>query len=527
MRGYGFGSDRADLLLTNARVLSLENARPPASWVAVRAGRILALGGGDGWKDLLGPATGTVDCAGMTLMPGFVDAHCHLLALASSLRAVDCRAEAAGSVSRIVDLLRVRAGSTAPGEWVRGSGYDEFYLADGRHPTRVDLDRATAGHPLRLDHRTGHASVLNSRGLEAVGIRRDTPDPPHGIIERDETGEPTGVLFEMADRLRRAAAPPAGGVSRDEALLDGVREADRLLRSMGVTTVHDASPANNLERWRAVRDLRDGGYLAPRVVMMAGAAHWESFQQAGMATGSGDDGMRLGAVKVVLSMATGALLPGAEELRHSTAAPHRAGYQLAFHAVEHEAVEVAADTITYLQERWPRGDARHRIEHCSECPPSTLDKVGRSGALVVTQPLFTHLYGDRYLSLTEEGLRPHLYPLGSLRRASVALAAGSDAPVATPDPLLSVYAAVSRVTRRGAPFDVGEPQGMTAAAALAMHASGGAYAGFQEGVTGTIAPGKLADVVLLDQDPTRLETEALKEVRVAMTLVGGRTVWEA
>ncbi len=518
---------RADLLLTNARMLSMEDRRPPGSWVAVAGGRILALGGGDGWKDLGGPGARVVDCAGMTLVPGFVDAHCHLLALASSLRAVDCRAEGAGSVSRIVDLLKVRAGATPPGEWVRGSGYDEFYLAEGRHPTRLDLDRATTGHPVRLDHRTGHASVLNSRGLDAVGIGRNTPDPPHGIIERDEAGEPTGVLFEMAGQLRRAVPGPAAGVSRDAAFLSGIREADRLLRSRGVTTVHDASPANNLERWRAVRDLKGGEHLAPRVVMMAGAAHWESFQEAGMVTGCGDDGLRTGAVKVVLSMATGALLPAAEELRDLTSGPHRAGYQLAFHAVEHEAVEAAADTITYLRERWPRHDARHRIEHCSECPPSVLAKVRWSGAVVVTQPLFTHLYGDRYLSLTERGLRPHLYPLGSLGRASVPLAAGSDAPVAAPDPLLSIHAAVSRVTRCGAPFDEGEPQGMTAAAALAMHTSGGAYAGFQENVTGSIAPGKLADLVLLDQDPTRVEPGALKDIRVAMTLVGGSTVWEA
>ena len=160
-------------------------------------------------------------------------------------------------------------------------------------------------------------------------------------------------------------------------------------------------------------------------------------------------------------------------------------------------------------------------------PPSVLAKVRRSDAVVVTQPLFTHLYGDRYRSLTERGLRPHLYPLWSLGRASVPLAAGSDAPVAAPDPLLSIYAAVSRVTRCGASFDAGDPQGMTAAGALAMHTSGGAYAGFQESVVGSIAPGKLADLVLLDRDPTRVETEALREVRVAMTLVGGRTVWEA
>ena len=519
--------NKAELLLTNALVLSMDNARPPASWVAVKEGRILALGSGDGWTDFGGPDTRRIDCAGMTLIPGFVDAHCHLLALASRLRAVDCRAEAAGSVSRIVDLLRVRAEATSPGDWVRGFGYDEFYLTDGRHPTRLDLDRATTRHPLRLDHRTGHASVLNSRGLDAVGIRRDTSDPPRGIIERDETGEPTGVLFEMSDHLRLAAGRSAAGISEKAAFLDGIRAADRVFLSKGVTSIHDASPGNGPDRWRTIGDLKYGGYVTPRVVMMAGAAHWESFRQAGTVTGDGDDRMRLGAVKVMLGLATGALLPAAAELRDLTAGPHRAGYQLAFHAVEYEAVEVSADTITYLQERWPRHDARHRIEHCSECPPSTLAKVRRSGALVVTQPVFTHRYGDRYLSLTEERLRSHLYPLRSLQRASVPLAAGSDAPVATPDPLLSIYSAVSRVTRLGAPFDTGKPQGMTAAGALAMHTSGGAYAGFQECATGSIAPGKLADLVLLDQDPTQVETEALKDIRVAMTLVGGKIVWES
>ena len=516
----------ADLLLTNALALTMEQGCPRASWVAVGEGRILTSGGGEEWRDVQGPDTRVVDCAGMTLLPGFVDAHCHLLALASSLRAVNCRAAGASSVARIVELLRVRAEATEPGDWVRGFGYDEFYLADGRHPTRLDLDGATTGHPVRLDHRTGHASVLNSLGLDAAGIRRDTPDPPEGIIERDGTGEPTGVLFEMSEHLRLALRHPNSATSDETVFLDGAKAADRLLRSSGVTSIHDASPGNGLDRWRTFGDLKEGGHLASRVVMMAGSGHWESFQRSGMATGDGDDGLRLGAVKVMLSLATGALLPSDSELRELAEGPHRAGYQLAFHAVEYEAVEAAADTIMYLRERWPRHDARHRIEHCSECPPSTLAKVQRSGALVVTQPVFTHQYGDRYLSLTEDNLRPHLYPLRALQQALVPLAAGSDAPVATPDPLLGIYSAVSRETVLGTHFDTGRPQQIAAASALSMHTSGGAYAGFQEHSTGSIAPGKLADLVLLDRDPTSVEPEALKETRVVMTLVGGRTVWE-
>ena len=517
----------ADLILSNARTLTMQPAHAHARWVAVKDGRIMAMGEGVVDGVLSGPGTREVDCAGMTLVPGFVDAHCHLLALASSLRAVDCGFEAAGSVTRIVNLLRGRADATAPGDWVRGFGYDEFYLTDGRHPTRLDLDRATTRHPVRLDHRTGHASVLNGRGLDAVGIRRDTPDPPDGVIDRDAMGEPTGVLFEMSEHLRQAVHRPDSGIADEVAFLDGIRAADRTLRSRGVTSIHDATSGNGLDRWHAILGLKERGHLTPRVVMMTGAGHWKSFLRSGMVTGAGDDGLRLGAVKFMLSLATGALLPSAEELRELTSGPHRAGYQLAFHAVEHEAVEAAADTITYLQQRWPRHDARHRIEHCSECPPSTLARVQRSGAVVVTQPVFTRRYGDRYLSLTEDPVRPHLYPLRALQQASVPLAAGSDAPVAAPDPLLGVYSAVSRVTRTGANFDVGAPQRITAAEALAMHTAGGAYAGFQEHRTGSIAPGKLADLVLLDGDPTSVELEGLKEIRVVMTLVGGKVVWEA
>jgi predicted amidohydrolase YtcJ len=521
----------ADLILTNARVLTMEPGMRPARWVAIRDRKILHVGTGGAAGTATGPHTREIDCQGMTLLPGFVDAHCHLMALASSLRGVDCRPQAATSISRLVEAIGRRARLTPPGRWVRAFGYDEFYLAEGRHPTRWDLDRASSGHPVRLDHRTGHASVLNSLALGVLGISRETSGPPEGVIERDgATGEPTGVLFEMAGYLRDAIQRLVAAPSEDGAptlhLREGIGEVNRMLLSRGITSVHDAGPGNGLDRWRAFLDLKEHGHLAPRVVMMAGASHWEAFREAGMVTGVGEDGLRLGAVKLMLSLATGALLPGAEELRELAMGPHRNGFQLAFHAVEQEAVEAAADAILHVHARWPRPDARHRIEHCAEGPPRVLRKVKDSRAVVVTQPAFIYHNGDKYLSLVEKGLRAHLYPLGDLAAAGIPVAAGSDAPVTVPDPLLSIYASVARTTSRDVAFDTGPSQALSRAAALDAHTLGGAFAALNEGKTGSISPGKLADLALLDADPMAVEVEALKEIRVMMTLVDGKVAWE-
>ena len=237
---------RADTLLVSARVLTMDPANPRTSFVAVKDGRILATGNADAASQFKGRGTREIDCQGMTLMPGFNDAHCHLMALASSLVSVDCRLDVTGSISEIVEAISQHAQSQQGG-WIRAFGYDEFHLTERRHPTRWDLDRAAPFHPVRLDHRTGHASVLNSRALELVNITKDTPGPSDGVVERDQdAGEPTGVLFEMGDYLRRCV-----GTHRDEeTFLDGISKANGLLLSRGITSVQDASPGNDVHRWQ-------------------------------------------------------------------------------------------------------------------------------------------------------------------------------------------------------------------------------------------------------------------------------------
>ncbi|MBM3926402.1 MAG: amidohydrolase, partial [SAR202 cluster bacterium] len=474
----------ANLVLFNARILTMDLARPRAEWVVVSEGRIREVGDGGGYRGHLGRGTRSIDCGGRTLLPGFHDAHCHILGLASRLMALDCGQDKAPSIAKIKDLVRRQAGDTTEGRWVRAFGYDEALLAEGRHPNRRDLDEAAPSHPVRLEHRTGHGVVLNSLAMSMLGIGRNTEDPPEGMIERDESGEPTGVFLEMSSYIGKLMAP----YRRREEMEEGVRRVDGLLLSRGVTSVQDAGWENGLERWETLYDYKQRGLPTPRVTMMVGWRHAVEMEGMGLGPGVEAGGLRVGAAKFMLTLTTGALHPPMGELREAALDLHNRGWQLAFHAVEREAVEAAAEVIGYVQSRKLRPGARHRIEHVSECPPSTLAKVKASGAVVVTQPGFIWHNGDRYLRLVGREMLPNLYPLRSLTEEGIRWAASSDAPVIEPDPLLDIYAAVSRRTVGGGV--VGERESVGVEEAVRAWTLGGSYVGLQDGLLGSVQVGK-------------------------------------
>jgi hypothetical protein len=238
----------------------------------------------------------------MYLLPGFVDAHCHLMALAASLQGLDCGPGAVSSLKGLQDLLSHRAKETQPGHWIHGFGYDDLGLVEGRHPIREDLDEAAPHHPVRLDHRSGHATVLNSRGLRLAGIDRDTPDPPEGVIDRDGvTGEPTGLLLELAGFLRQRL----GSLRDADQIEEGIIRLNRKLLGYGITSVQDAGPDNDPARWESFAGLQDSGKLQCRVTMLAGAVHLNELLAEGprSARGArGDHWLRLGHAKVMATL---------------------------------------------------------------------------------------------------------------------------------------------------------------------------------------------------------------------------------
>ena len=511
-------SPAPDLIVANVNVVTLDPRCPRAGLVAVREGRIVHVGQGDELPYLSGPGTRVIDGQGLTLVPGFNDAHLHFLALASSLRAVDCSRRAVHSIIDIQLALRKRARETPSGRWVRARGYDEAFLLEGRNPTRQELDQAAARHPVRLDHRSGHACVLNTLGLAQVAIGQDTPDPPEGVIVRDEGGEPAGLLLEMGDYVSQRIQ------SRHEDLEESIAGANRLLLSLGVTSFQDASPSNTPERFDLLREMKLEGRITPRVTLMPGEQHLAAFCQRGLHHGSGDGDMRLGAAKIVLTATTGTLQPPPEALRLLVREACGLGYPVAIHAVEAEAVEAAVEALREGDAMALGPSLRHRIEHCSECPTHLLEHLRQCGAVVVTQPTFLYHSGERYLKEVSQEVQPHLYPVSAWRKAGIAVAFSSDAPVAPASPLEGVYAAVTRRADTGEAIAPDEAIG--AEEALELYTLGSAYAAAEESLKGSIQQGKLADLVLLDNDPTAVEPEAIKEIKVRMTMVGGEVVWE-
>ena len=464
---------------------------------------------------LSGPSTRRYDGHGGVLLPGFHDAHLHLLGMAARLLSLDCTPASVPSLGALRDRLGEAARQAPPGAWLRGWGYDETALAERRYPTRYDLDAVAPHNPVRLTHRSGHAAVLNSLALEAVGIRRETPDPPGGAIDRDEHGEPTGLLLEMgaylADRVPRLAP---------DDLERGVREANAWLLSRGVTAVQDASPDNDLSRLCLLTRMVDNGLLVPRLTFMPGVRNLDEFQ--GESAGCRP---RLGHAKIMLTASTGALSPSPEELEAMVREAVGRGYPVAVHCVEAEAVRAAADVLGRI--RPPEGSAApHRIEHASELPPEALEAVRSSGAMVVTNPGFIHFGGERYLRTVPAEEQPWLYRIGSLHRAGVPLAFGSDAPVEMPEPLAELAAAVTRSSIEGGLLGSAS-EAVAAHEVVRIAIRGGAHAAGAGAWLGALRPGTAADLVLLDGDPFRRSPAEWPHIRVLATIAAGQVVWEA
>ena len=510
---------RADLVLKNAGVITMDPARPRAELVAIRGNKILCAGGNDELEAVSGAKTRVIDCQGKTVVPGFNDAHCHVLSLVRKLLSTDLSPLSAGSIAGIKGIIRRQARNTPRGKWLTGTDYNEFYLAEKRHPTRWDLDEAAPHHPVLLVHRSLHACVLNSPALKLAGITGETPEPPGGLIERDlKSGEPNGLLFEMLGYIREKVLPPLS----EEEMEKGIILANRHYLARGITSLGEATVTNNLERWQTFHRFKEAGKLRSRLSMMFGFDALSQFQQAGLASGSGDNELRLGGVKIILGEVSGRLSPPQPELNHQALTAHRAGFQLAIHAVEESTLRAAITALEYARSHSDQTGRRHRIEHCSECPPHLLERLIKLGAVVVTQPPFIYYSGERYLAqIPAERLR-WLYRIKSFLSAGLVTAGSSDSPVVPDNPLVGIYAAVTRRAETGQELLPGE--GITPQQALAMYTVNAAYASFEEGIKGSITRGKLADLVILNGDPTRLAPEQIKDIRVETTVIGGKPV---
>lgn len=515
------GTILSDLILFNANALTMDPAFPQAQMVAIQDGKISAVSSNENIADLKKRNTKLIDCKGRTILPGFIDAHFHLFGFAESLITLNLEPQSGiHSISDIQKKIGEQSQQLPPATWIRGRGYNEFYLAEKRHPNRWDLDSVTTIHPIKLTHRSGRAYVLNSLGLKLVGISKETGDPPEGLIDRDiETGEPTGLLYGMGDYLGKAIPPLA-----PKQIELGIKLADRELCALGITSIHDVSPRNNLDRWKLIQRWKKDGLLKTRVRMMLGKEGFEEYHRHHFPAQLDENQVSIGGVKTIVHETTGQLSPDEFELNEMVLNVHRSKLQAILHAIEGKTIEAACDAVEYALEKSPRSDHRHRIEHCSVCTPSLAKRIGSLEVMVITQPSFIFYNGDRYLRTVPDSNLQHLYPIRTLIKNNIVVAGSSDCPIVPASPLIGIYSAISRKTEKG--LSILPKEGISPVEALKMYTQYAARAAFEEKIKGSITPGKVADLVVLNGDPAKLPTDEIKNIKVETTFINGEVVFD-
>lgn len=513
---------RTNIILMNAHVITLDTFQPYAKLVSIGNGKILGVGNENESARLKGDRSNkAIDCHGKTIVPGFIDAHTHLSAFAESLVTINVGPHnGIRSISDIQGKARQLSQNRPPGEWIRCGGYDEFRLREKRHPNRWDLDVGSSIHPIKVTHRSGHAHVLNSLALKMVGISKETPDPEGGLIDRDiSTGEPTGLLYGMSEFLSKSI-PPLDTHRLDQ----GIAMASRELLSCGITSIQDASFRNGAACWERLQRWKDQGYLKPRVSMMLGIKAFEEYRKEDYSSKIEKEQLRIAGVKIIVDETTGRLNPSQDELNELVDTIQHSGFQAVIHAIEEPAIEAAYRAIEYALQRSPQSDHRHRIEHCSVCPSFLASRLASLGITVVTQPPFIYYNGDRYLKTVPKSQLKSLYPFSTLLNNGIHIAGSSDCPIVPPNPLIGIYSAVSRRSETGKA--VLAQEGITPLDAVRMYTDYASRASFEENIKGSITPGKLADLVVLSDDPTACPTEEIKNIQVEMTVLNGEVVWD-
>ncbi len=525
----------ADLILYNGRVHTMEPSQPAQQAVAVVGDRVVAVGQD---RDLLtwkGPRTELLDLRERPVIPGLIDGHVHFCAYAQSLQRIDL-AEV-DSLQEVVRRVAARAATAAPGEWLLGWGWNHNLWAEGRFPRKEDVDHLTGDHPMALRSKDGHVAWVNSAALRLAHIDRNTPDPAGGEIERDPaTGEPTGILKETAEGLLSGLIPPVD-IHTMQSLL---RQAFANAQSWGLTGVHNREGAEELA---AFQEMVRRGEMGLRVYTSIPAESLDAAIALGIRSGFGNEWLRIGGVKIFCDGALGARtadmlepyedepqnrgieVTSSTELRELVERAARHGIHATIHAIGDRANRRALDALAEVSRAGLGSGLRHSIEHVQLLHPDDLPRLAALGVVASMQPI--HATSDWRMAEQHWGKRArYSYAWRSLLNAGTHLSFGSDCPVEPLNPLYGIYAAVTRQRPDGTPAGGWYPEErLTVEEAVRGFTLGPAYASGEEALKGSVAPGKLADLVVLDRDIFGLPPAAIIEARVDHTILGGRIVY--
>jgi predicted amidohydrolase YtcJ len=522
----------ATMIVTGANVYTMVWDNPKAEAIAVRGNRLLAVGSNEDIIQLTTASTHRIDARGMTVTPGFIDSHSHpILPWESQGVNVNLR-----RISAVQDVLAQKAAETPPGDWVRGFMYDDTKFEEERALNLRDLDEAVPNHPVYVAHRGGHTIVVNSKAFEVTGIDIDTPDPEGGKFYR-EGGALTGKVAEHATRPIRLLAIPE--VDRAQ-LAQSAILSSKAMAAAGLTSTTDAGC--NRERFVAYNDARDASELALRIsVMPRGGDFYDGLKKAGVSSGFGDDTIRIGAAKFAadgsasertMYMSTpyegtddhGILTMTQEQIDEAVDDAVAHGFRVGIHANGDWTIEMVLNAYERVLKNHQGPNPRHRIEHCSLINDSLLARIKAAG--VVPAPFYTyaHYHGNKWVDYGEEKMES-MFAHRSFLDAGIPVAPASDYKPGPYEPLMAIQSMVTRKDSRGRVW--GPSQRVSVMEAMRICTMHGAYASFEENIKGSLTPGKLADFVILEQDPHAVDPDSIKDIKVVQTVMGGRATYEA
>ena len=530
-------TEKADLIIKNAKVFTANDAGPWAEAVACKSGKIIAVGTERDIAKFAGPATKVLDVQGRLVIPGLIDAHTHFSSGGRSLISLSFRG--VNTIAKVQEMVAAKIKELAPGALVSGSEYDHTLFPGGNWPTKDDLDKVSPDNPVVIRRVDGHSIWVNSSALKRSGITGDTKDPFGGEIFRDpKTGEPTGILTEAATGMIRVGGGEVKSTPEQD-ILRGLEHAARL----GLTGVHTDSDLTEIELYNK---LKAEGRLSLRVYAWLPVEGLDSYIRKGIHQGQGDDMVRVGFQKVFIdgTLGSGTALmfapfsdePGKSGLPQMPEAELDAlfekaqakGYQTGTHAIGDKGVNWVLNAVERARKKFGTKDLRHRIEHAQIIVPADVPRFKELGVIASMQP--THCTTDMRFCAQRVGQErsKSAYIWRTLLDNGAKIAFGSDWPVEPLDPMRGLYSAVTRKNIEGDFPDGGwfPEQRLTMEEAIKLFTSGSSYASFEEDIKGTLEPGKLADMVVLTKDLFTITPREILTTEAAYTILGGRIVFE-
>jgi predicted amidohydrolase YtcJ len=536
-------TEPADLVLYNGKIVTVDDAFSIREAIVVRDGRIVAVGGTELRNRYA--AARAIDLRGRTVLPGFHDTHIHLGG--HSKRYIDLNETT--SLAQLKQQVSDKAKELGPREWITGGGWDEYHFTEQRKPLRGDLDAAAPNNPVVLTRAGGHSSVGNSKALELADVNKATPDPPRGLIEKDASGEPNGVIRERSDLYTRLV-PPDKPADVRASLLDNVRDQLKL----GITSVIEAGSTVDPEvvgsyaEWELL--YQKHGAELPRASIQVGYPSAAGDAKAGLAklrefgrkTGDGNDQLRVGSIgemaadggftgPTAWSLVDYKGQPGfrgrafftSEQIHANIEEGHKLGWQFGIHAIGDAAIVMTVDALDTVLQKYPRNDHRHYLCHFTVLPPErTMQLMAKHKIHIAQQPNFTYNLEGRYVETLEGQRLATNNALMTPIQRGIFMAFGSDnLPIG---PMVGLYAAVTRKGESGKVYGPGEAVSMKDA--IRMYTRNGAFLTREEKIKGTLEIGKLADMIVLPADPLTISPGKLLDLKVDMTIVGGRVLHE-